>query len=173
MEKQTETTYPDLANLVRGTVLTACINLELIMDIYIAEQFCDSKDDVNELCSLIITPRVPWREKLEIFKVLISKNSENFKIKNTNFYKDILNIIDHRNVFAHFPANISKAGLDEYNESGRMMFHKFKTFTDSKTKEVEHSRIPFYTSQVIDNIISNCNFYILEIKEVLKISANI
>src|SRR5665647_1756247 len=152
--------YSILLNQVRGTVLTACINLEIIIDLYIAEKICDTKDKINEMTSLILTPRVSLREKLEIFKVLIAKYNPEFKDKKGNFYNDLKNIIEHRNVFAHLPASVSDEGLDEYNNKGNFMFYKFKNFTDEATKEIGYSRVPIYTNDSIDEILSACNTYI-------------
>ena len=69
MKMQNKKTYPELVNLVRGTIITACINLEIIIDLYISERFADTNEKINELSSLIITPRVTLREKLNVLKI--------------------------------------------------------------------------------------------------------
>lgn len=167
--KYSKKTYPKLVNKVRGTILTACINLEIIMDLYISEQFADTNDKINELSSFIITPRISWSEKLEIFKLLIAKYNPVFGKKRSKFHTEIKAIIEHRNVFAHYPAHISQLSIDMYNEHEKMTFAKIKAFTlDGQTKEIGYGKVPVYTNKKIDEVILSCNLYIKEIKKLLR-----
>ena len=140
------------------------------MDVYIAEKFCTSKDQINELASLVLTPRIQWREKLEIFKVLILKYNKEFKEDYPTFHTNIKDVIEHRNVLAHLSASVTTDSLNEYNTAGNITFHKFKNFTDGKTNEIGYSRTPFYTNESLDNIIYTCNLYVTAIKKILIIA---
>ena len=171
MKKQTPNSYPDLVNLVRGTVLNACINLEVIMDLYISERFADTNDKINELSSLVITPRVTWGEKLKILKLLMVKYHPKFVEDKSEVFSNIKRIIEHRTVFAHYPVRLSEQAIKIYNEEGKILFTKIRATLnekDKKNKEVIYGENAFYTNDKINEIIKGCNYCIKEIKPLLR-----
>ena len=168
MEKQTEITYPELVNLVRGTVLNACINLEVVMDLYISERYGDTKDKINELSSFIITPRVTWGEKLNILKLLMAKYHPEFKKEKKEVFICIKNIIEHRTVFAHYPVNLSKKAIKIYNADGKILFTKIRAVFNEKDSTILYGKLPEYTNETINEVIAGCNYCIKEIKTLLR-----
>jgi hypothetical protein len=168
MEKLNKKSYPKLVNLIRGTIINACINLEIIIDLYISERFADTDEKINELSSLIITPRVTWGEKLNVLKLLMKKYHPKFAEDKKEIFSNIKNIIEHRNVFAHYPINLSEKAIDIYNKEGKILFTKVRALFDEKDKIVKYGSIPYYTNEKINEIITVCNYCIKEIKTVLR-----
>lgn len=164
MKMQNKKTYPELVNLVRGTIITACINLEIIIDLYISERFADTNEKINELSSLIITPRVTLREKLNVLKILMKKYHPKFAKDKKEVFSNINNIIEHRNVFAHYPINLSEKAIEIYNKEGKIIFTKLRASFDEKDKIIKHGSLPYYTNEIINEIITSCNYCIKEIK---------
>ena len=153
---------------LRGKVLQTCIDLEMTMDTYIAEHFCDTATKVYEMATIVLAPRISWREKLAIFEVLIEKYNKSFKEKYPSFLNDIVNAIEHRNVFAHLPADITANGYKLFKEQGIVPFLKFKNYKVSVTKEIAYVRSPSYSNDEINSILSGIHTYTLEIRNMLK-----
>ncbi len=78
-KKLSQDDYRLFVYLIRGTVINACISLEIMMDLYISEKFCLDNDKVNELSSFIVTPRITWSQKLEVIKLLIIVVRQKYK----------------------------------------------------------------------------------------------
>jgi hypothetical protein len=153
---------------LRGKVLQTCIELETVMDGYIAEYFCESEDKIIELASIVLAPRIPWGEKLAIFSVLIEKYNRPFMDEYSDFNKDIQNIIEHRNVFAHFPANTTPSGVELFKKVGVVAFLKFKNSKMPVTKEIVYARQPSYTNDEINLILKGIHTYTMAIHKMLK-----
>jgi hypothetical protein len=167
-EYEVDEKFINLICELRGKVIQTCIDLEMIMDAYIAEHFCESESKVAELASIVLVPRVQWREKLAIFTVLIERYNQSFKDEFPDFDKDIINTIEHRNVFAHLPADVTSKGYKLFLENGIVAFFKFKNTKMPKTKEVVYMRSPSYTNEKINGILKGIHTYTVAIKKLLK-----
>ena len=163
-----EQKYVDLISEIRGKVIQTCIDLEMIMDAYIAEHFCETEEKVAELASLVLVPRVQWREKLAIFTVLIERYNQSFKTEFPDFDKDIINAIEHRNVFAHLPADITNKGYKLFQDKGIVAFFRFKNTKMPKTKEIVNMRSPSYTNEEVNSLLRGIHTYTVAIKKLLK-----
>lgn len=153
---------------VRGRFIESCIQLETMMDAYIAQHFCDTNEKVSELAYLVLAPRVSWREKLEIFKVLITKYNKKFEEEYGDFFKDITHIIEHRNVFAHFPADITPDGFKLFKKTGILPFIKFKNQKMPKTKKIVYIRYPSYTEEEFNSNLKSIYIYTIAIQKMLR-----
>ena len=153
---------------IRGKVLQSCIDLEMVMDTYISEHFCETPSKVFELISLLLSPRVAWREKLIVFTIFIEKYNTDFLSEYPEFSKDITNIIEHRNVFAHLPADITSNGYKLFTEKGIASFLKFKNAKLPKTNEIVYMRSPSYTNEEINSILKGINTYTGAIQKMLR-----
>lgn len=167
-EYQIDENFLNIICEIRGKVLQGCIDLEMTMDTYIAQHFCETESKVYEMATIILAPRIPWREKLAIFEVLIEKYNQPFKINFPNFLNDITNVIEHRNVFAHLPADITPNGYKLFKEQGIVPFLKFKNYKLPITKEISYVRSPSYTNEEINNILAGVHTYKVEIRYMLK-----
>jgi len=160
--------YLSVVYELRGKLLQTCIDLEMVMDSYIAEHFCESNAKVYELATLILAPRIPWREKLAIFWVLIEKYNQEFKDEYPEFSNDIINVIEHRNVVAHLPADLTPNGFKLFNEQGIVAFLKFKNSKMPVTKEIVYVRSPSYINEEINGILIGVHTYTSAIHKMLR-----
>ena len=160
--------YLNVIYELRGKLLQTCIDLEMVMDSYIAEHFCESDAKVYELATIVLAPRIPWREKLAIFWVLIEKYNQAFKDEYPEFSNDIINTIEHRNVFAHLPADLTANGFKLFKEQGIVPFLKFKNSKMPITKEIVYVRSPSYTNQEINSILAGIHIYTSAIHKMLR-----
>jgi len=165
---KSEQKFVDAICGVRGRFIESCIQLETMMDAYIAQYFCDTNEKVSELVYIVLAPRVSWREKLEIFKVLITRYNKKFVDDYGDFYTDILHIIEHRNVFAHFPADITPDGFKLFKEKGILPFFKFKNQKMPKTKKIVYIRYPTYTEKEFNFNLKGVYIYTVAIQKILR-----
>ena len=97
----------------RGRILQHAIDMENIMGIYISEHFTKDKDKVEEFYSLILS-RVSFESKYQAFIYLVRKYSPEFVTNNPDFHKEIIKLIEERNVFAHWPVDYSEQAISDY-----------------------------------------------------------
>lgn len=153
---------------LRGAMIQACTDLESVMDLYLAEHFCESEQKIEEFACLILVPRVPWREKLEIMAVIIEQHNKRFWSEHKEFKKEIIKIIEHRNVFAHLPANLTEAGSNLYRDDKTIEFIRFKNTRVHVTKEIAYFNFPYYTQETIEQLINGIYFWSSEISNIIK-----
>ena len=97
----------------RGRILQHAIDMENIMGIYISEHFTKDKDKVEEFYSLILS-RVSFESKYQAFIYLVRKYSPEFVTNNPDFHKEIIKLIEERNVFAHWPVDFSEQAISDF-----------------------------------------------------------
>ena len=151
--------FQSIVETIRGRVIHACIDIEFMIDGYIAEHFCNTQDKVDELASLILMPRVSWNDKVEIFSVLIEKYNKQFNTSYPDYKKDIIDLIEKRNQFAHFPSNNTIEGIRHFDKTGNIQFLKFKNFKEKVTKDISYQQKPEYSHEEIKNYIAAANKY--------------
>lgn len=82
--------------------------------------------------------------------------------------EEIGHIIENRNAFAHFPANMTKEGIDAFNNNGFIQFFKFKNYTKKGSKEIGYLRVPEFTEKMIENTLTRIHLYTVEIRGMLR-----
>src|SRR5450755_4530417 len=112
----------------RGTVVDKCIFLERCIDNYLAYFFCLGNDEKGQqLIELILsTDRITFSGKQQVLKFVIDKYKMDFVAKYPNYNKDIVDLIQHRNIFAHYLLDTTNAGVIKFREDGTIGFLKFK-----------------------------------------------
>ena len=141
----------------RGKFIDACIMLEITMDTFISDYFSEGNKKRSELMALVLAPRVSWREKLAVFTVIIEVNHKDFYDKNSTLNTDITDIIEHRNVFAHLPSNLTPNGQKLYNTKGIISFLKLKNARQKK--DIVLIREPSYTAYEFNELIKAIKHY--------------
>lgn len=144
----------------RGHVLQRCVELEMLIDIYIGKHFTKDNTLLEELVTLIIAPRVTFDNKLQVLKVLIDKYDSDFKSKKPRFSKELKEIIENRNIFAHYPVDLSNSSLLLYKESRSITLLKFKNMKDEETNTVKLLNRIKYTDKQITALVDSIYDYI-------------
>jgi hypothetical protein len=123
----------------RGELISSVVLLEKWIDLYISHHFCSGKK-VWELMELIVaTNRITFENKLQVFKVLLERHDKSFLDENKSIIKDVIKIIEVRNVFAHYIMFSGKSAIEKYTTASVMTFVKFKndtTYEEYSIKEV-------------------------------------
>ena len=102
-------------------MLQFAIELENIMGIYIAEHFTKDKDKVEEFFSLILS-RIDFEPKYRTFLYLVEKYNPEFGLKNPEFSKEIKDLIEEKNVFAHWPVDFSEQAISDYENKNSVTY---------------------------------------------------
>jgi hypothetical protein len=143
---------------IRGKLLQTCIELELKMDGYIAEHFCETEEKIIEFGSIVLAPRISWGEKLNIFSVIIEKYNPDFLKEYPSFHSDIKKIIEHRTVFAHYPADTTITGVE-----------RFKNTRMPETSKIVYASIPSSSNEDINSILMGIHTYTTAIDIMIRI----
>src|SRR5450432_1881881 len=96
----------------RGRIIQLVTEMEVMIDKYIAEYFIEDEDKQMELISLVIASNVGLKAKNLIFEYLLHQKKDNKPEDIKVLIKQIDAIVIQRNVFAHWPVNISKESED-------------------------------------------------------------
>jgi len=94
----------NIAEITRGRIINKVTTLEFLVDLYLAKYFSNEEIKRSELVYLVFSAgRVTFENKRLIFKYLAEKYNPGFIQNNPSFHKDLGTIIEHRNIFAHYP----------------------------------------------------------------------
>jgi len=125
----------------RGIFLSKAVILERAIDLYIAGHFCKEEEKKSELLDLIIaTKRMIFENKVQVFKVLGERHERGFLHNNPKLINDIISIIEHRNILAHYSQFSGGEALDKFVESGIITFVKFqntRNFLEYKPEDLD------------------------------------
>jgi len=155
--------YYDSAMSVRGSVLNAVTGLEMSIDLYITHYFTNDDIKSEELMNLIIAPRMSFENKVQVLMVLIERYDSSIIEENKSMNRDLINIIEERNIIAHYPLDITPPGLKTYYESGNLTFFKFKNVrTNSikgEKKEIKLTNSIVYNVNKSEDLLNSINKY--------------
>lgn len=139
---------------VRGQVINECILLEYYIDTFITEYFCTNNSTKgSELSTLILAPRVTWLNKFQVFETLLKMHNPEFLDVNKDLSKEITEVIEERNIFAHYPNAFDNNAVNDYKNHGIIVFFKFKNATEKETKKIGLLTIFTYSESDIRAII--------------------
>jgi hypothetical protein len=111
---------------IRGYVLQRAIEIESLLDVYIAEYFTQDEAKVHQLVSLLLAPRMSFMNKFDVFTYLVDIKNPEFRTNFPKFPTQLKLIIEERNVFAHYPADFSPHAVETFKERGVIKFVKLK-----------------------------------------------
>lgn len=148
------TDYIYSASKTRGVLINHIIFLERLMDRYISEYFCSTKEKAAELLDLILcTRRITFESKSEVLRVALDKNFPQKEKENTETRKEFQYIAEERNKLAHYLLDSSPLAVQIY-------LHKIPTFTLIKIDKVRTPEIfdPIRTRKLGDILVKNTNY---------------
>jgi hypothetical protein len=91
-----------LTGLMRGVIINEVIFLERLMDIYIAQYFCDNLNKRHELqVTFLGNERTTYAAKKQIFYLLLKKLNPEIINEKPKIDKELDDIGEQRNFFAH------------------------------------------------------------------------
>lgn len=141
--------YFELASLRRGEIINRSIGLEREIDKQIANYFCGSEEQRDEmLIVLLSTNKLTFESKLQTLKFIIEKNGEGFKKQNPKYLQDLEAIMQHRNKLAHSELALGNV----YNKVESLR----STFLSTKKNKIETIE---YTPELMAAIIESINKY--------------
>lgn len=116
----------EISQSFRGIIISAAIEIELLIDVYVTEHFAKSGELNTELYCLILAPRVSAMEKMEVFKYLVNKYSQSFIKSNPINFNEIANLYSERNIFAHYPVDLSDVAKKLFEIDHSITFVRLK-----------------------------------------------
>jgi hypothetical protein len=140
--------YVKRVNQKRGELLNETINLENIIEDYIATHFCSDKNKIREFKTLIVW-KMNFDRKINILKSIVNDHhKEWFQGKYPDFFTDVRKIQSLRNDLAHMslPVNL---------KSGDNMKKQVVELTNTA------NQLKTITEKEIDKTISLAKMYVI------------
>jgi hypothetical protein len=109
---------------LRGRIIDGTIQVERLIDDYLAKYFCQSQRKSNELKELFFsTNSVVLDAKRSIFSVVIKRENPDFVKLNPKYLSRLDKFIPHRNIFAHAEIDTSSEAIANYKDE--IVFFKY------------------------------------------------
>lgn len=120
--------------MVRGQFISNIALLEKTIDLELASYFASTdKKKSAELFALIFAgDLIPLGKKIQVLNVLLNKYKADFIVKNPTLIKDMVNLSEDRNIFAHYITN------DSLSDEKVICFYKYKNTTQKNKKIMGH-----------------------------------
>jgi hypothetical protein len=110
----------------RGRIIQLTIQIETSIDIYISNHFTTDEEKNTELICLILAPRVNFEGKVQVFSYLVDKYHPEFKKEHKGYLKELIDIGEKRNIYAHYPIELSTQSIADFRNDGSFTFVKLK-----------------------------------------------
>ena len=150
---------------IRGRILQKAVEIESIINIYIAEHFTKDEAKNEELICLILSPRVTFENKIQIFKYLIDKYNPEFKNANKQYSKDLTDLCEERNIFAHYPVEFSQQSLKNYTDHSVVTFVKLKNVSHEGNASLVNRRE--LSEAAVNAILDKMTKYIVILRKLI------
>ncbi len=109
------------ADSLRGFIINELISIELYIEWYIAKHFFPSNGELmNEFISTFMHSQqiaIGFSKKVELFAKILERDNKDTFDNNPNLIKDLKDINQHRNYFAHRPLDITEYGTNEFKNA--------------------------------------------------------
>lgn len=117
----------DAACVARGHVIHRVIEMEMLINFYLAQHFAKDEQRAAELRSLLFcTERMEYSAKVEIFCILLERHNLEFFNSIPKLRNHLLKIGEIRNHMAHLHLNILDEGLTKEDIIGFAKWRKDK-----------------------------------------------
>lgn len=135
------------SSLWRGTYITEYTFLEICMSEYISRYFTKIEEKRNDLMNLFLCEKVSFETKRVAFEYILKKKNPNILIEYPDMVKDIIELMNHRNIIAHYMLDSSESGISLFNKN-ELSFIKF-SHKNNPNIVVSDARM----KQLMDNLI--------------------
>lgn len=134
---------------IRGKVITAVALLEGHMDLFLSMHF--SKDDWMEAIQMVFATRhISFDSKRDIILSVLKKNYAAEHKKHPKFSKELQEIAQTRNVFAHYSFSGSQSALDKFNENKAVIFLRHQQ--SQVPEEFDAKRVEAFMRLILKNV---------------------
>ena len=101
-----------------------------------------------------------FENKVQVLMVLIEKYNAKMIQVNKSIKKDLINIIEERNILAHYPLDTTEIGLQEYYETNNLTFFKFKNIrANDGSGEISLTNSIIYNVSKTESLLNLINKY--------------
>ena len=112
--------------IARGSIINETSLLEKHIEQIIANYFCSNSDIGDELINVILSEKMTFDAKRHTLRYVIEKSHTKFNSENSTWFNDMEQIMKDRNIFAHYPLDTRPESFNEYKNSNRIGFTRFR-----------------------------------------------
>ena len=110
----------------RGEIIARTVNLERIIDTFIASYFCHEDKKRDELLLLILsTERITYENKRHVLKWICETYAKDLIKQYPTLFKDLQKIGEFRNILAH--NHLDTDGFVQYETKQTTVINKYKS----------------------------------------------
>jgi hypothetical protein len=139
-----ERKFQEAIVMARGHIMQRCIEVENTIDLFIATYFARQAPKQDEMLGLILGPRMTFNNKREVFVYLLENYYTDFIVSHPDLISDTLMIVEERNIFAHYPIDVSNEAKEKFNKDGSLRIQRIK---NKKVKEKGETKQKHYLMQ--------------------------
>jgi len=111
---------------LRGALIHEAVFLERMIDFFLSKHFAKNKKASIELTDWVFTERITFENKVQILNLVIQKYFPEFKETHPTYHKDIIYIVEQRNIFAHYLALNDDKDIELFLNDKTISFIKYK-----------------------------------------------
>jgi hypothetical protein len=138
---------------MRGRILNQVAEMERVIDDYICDHFCESREKKNELMEVILSTRhVTFSSKADIVRCIVERRKDATKAQATKIFNHLDKIAKERNMVAHYSLDMSMSALKKFQADkdtiGLIKYSKIKSVEEfNKKRVIELTDISFAVQQ--------------------------
>jgi len=129
--------YIERAHYYRGKIISQFCFLEMTMSMIITESFISDRELGNQMYHTLLE-RMTFENKRASFQVIIYGRATENRIKYKHIFKELSELNDLRNQFAHYPLIPTIADWDQETGMGLAKFRDKPNAIRFKVDELEH-----------------------------------
>jgi hypothetical protein len=122
--KDTQSAMSYSARDIRGVVMQMMIEIESLMNFYMAMKFCNNSEKRAIELIVAFLNSANLTRKGEIFECLVKDRNKRFARKYPWIFEKISGLIVTRNMIAHWPISFGEEPQKQYRKTGSLYFVK-------------------------------------------------
>ncbi len=145
--------YHELSDKLRGQIIGATINLELVIEQFIALYFCSNDiKKTKEFIKLIFKENTGFGRKIELLEYILSNEDKELLIVHPNVLRNIKTIVEYRNNLAHRYLDTTRNSIDRAKPNNSIILMNLKTsketsYTSDEIKEI--LELTYYCTNIL------------------------
>jgi hypothetical protein len=123
----------NISHKFRGQVIEAIIDMENLIDVYIAEYFAPDEEKQSEFAFTILG-LLALKQKIETFGILLRKDSSVHEDERKTLIKNMNCAKNERDAMAHLSVDITEEAIMDYKEHKALTFIRRRPESTQKPK---------------------------------------
>jgi len=122
----------DKAAMFRGIFINQVTHIETLINVHIANHFCDTEAKALEIVDLVLGDRfIAFESKRTIFEAIVKKHKPSDYKEDKKKFEKLTSVQNIRNKLAHLIIAVDEKSVEKFKKDGTLGFVKFKEKTEA------------------------------------------